>query len=149
MADTYKNILLAIDFHEDNEPLIKKATKTAALHGANLQLLHVHEPIRSVSGADGIQVVEGFEAVEAGFRSESEKNLKAVAAKLGIAEDACHLREGRPAQQVHEFCEEDAVDLVVIGSHGKHGLQLLLGSTASSILHGASCDVLAVRIQGE
>ena len=35
---------------------------------------------------------------------------------------------------------------IVVGSHGRHGLALLLGSTASGVLHGAKCDVLAVRI---
>jgi len=34
----------------------------------------------------------------------------------------------------------------VVGSHGRHGLALLLGSTANGVLHGASCDVLAVRV---
>jgi len=37
-------------------------------------------------------------------------------------------------------------DLIVVGSHGRHGLSLLLGSTANAVLHGAPCDVLAVRI---
>ena len=35
---------------------------------------------------------------------------------------------------------------LVVGSHGRHGLALLLGSTANAVLHGAPCDVLAVRI---
>ena len=36
---------------------------------------------------------------------------------------------------------------IVIGSHGRHGLALLLGSTANSVLHGASCNVYVVRVQ--
>jgi universal stress protein A len=40
------------------------------------------------------------------------------------------------------------VDLIVLGSHGRHGLAVLLGSTARSVLNGAGCDVLAVRIKG-
>jgi universal stress protein A len=47
---------------------------------------------------------------------------------------------------VHRVAEEQQVDLVVTGSHGRHGLALILGSTANAILHGAKCDVLAVRI---
>ena len=149
MANTYQNILLAVDFHDDNDAVIEKATKMAELHSAKLHLVHVHEPIRMVSGADGIQIVEGFETVEAGFRSKSEESLNELAAKLEVAERDRHLLEGRPAAEIHEFCAANDVDLVVIGSHGKHGLQLLLGSTACSILHNASCDVLAVRIKGE
>ena len=42
--------------------------------------------------------------------------------------------------------DEILADLIVVGSHGRHGLALLLGSTASGVLHGAPCDVLAVRV---
>jgi universal stress protein A len=37
-------------------------------------------------------------------------------------------------------------DLIVIGTHGRHGLGLLLGSTANGVLHGVKRDVLAVRV---
>jgi universal stress protein A len=38
------------------------------------------------------------------------------------------------------------MDLIIIGSHGRHGIRILLGSTANAILHSAKCDVLAVRV---
>ncbi len=38
-------------------------------------------------------------------------------------------------------------DLIIIGTHGQHGIALLLGSTANAVLHGVSCDVLAVRVK--
>ena len=47
--------------------------------------------------------------------------------------------------QIHSL-EEAGADIIVVGSHGRHGLALLLGSTANGVLHGASCDVLAVRV---
>ena len=53
---------------------------------------------------------------------------------------------GRPEREVHRIAEESDVDLIVVGSHGRHGLALILGSTSTSILHGAKCDVLAVRV---
>ena len=37
-------------------------------------------------------------------------------------------------------------DVIVVGSHGRHGIALLLGSTANGVLHGATTDVLAVRV---
>ena len=60
--------------------------------------------------------------------------------------------KGFEAKFPERFCdvgiaEEHAVDLIVIGSHGRHGLQRILGSTASGVLHTATCDVLAVRIR--
>ena len=47
---------------------------------------------------------------------------------------------------VLEEVERLKADLIIVGSHGRHGVRLLLGSTANAILHGAKCDVLAVRI---
>ncbi|WP_292363901.1 universal stress protein, partial [Methylophaga sp. UBA1464] len=40
-------------------------------------------------------------------------------------------------------------DLIVVGSHGRKGIKMLLGSTANAILHHARCDVLAVRLLDE
>jgi universal stress protein A len=47
---------------------------------------------------------------------------------------------------MHNLAKQTDIDLIVVGSHGRHGLALIFGSTSNSVLHGASCDVLAVRI---
>jgi universal stress protein A len=61
--------------------------------------------------------------------------------------DQRHLAYGQPRQEIHRLAEEQGCDLIVVGSHGRHGLALLLGSTANDVLHGAPCDVLAVRLK--
>jgi universal stress protein A len=58
-----------------------------------------------------------------------------------------HLTYGQPRQEIHQLAKDQKCDLIVVGSHGRHGLALLLGSTANDVLHGAPCDVLAVRLQ--
>jgi universal stress protein A len=47
---------------------------------------------------------------------------------------------------MRRMAKEEDVDLIIVGSHGRHGLALIFGSTSNSVLHGAPCDVLAVRI---
>jgi universal stress protein A len=47
------------------------------------------------------------------------------------------------------MAEELDADLIVLGTHGRHGLGLMLGSTANAVLHGAPCDVLAVKVRVE
>jgi len=64
-----------------------------------------------------------------------------------ITSSQCHLVYGQPRQEIHRLADEQDCDLIVVGSHGRHGLALLLGSTANDVLHGAPCDVLAVRLQ--
>ena len=64
-----------------------------------------------------------------------------------LTPDNCHLGFGQPRQEIHQLASEQQCDLIVVGSHGRHGLALLLGSTANDLLHGAPCDVLAVRLK--
>ena len=56
---------------------------------------------------------------------------------------------GVPGQEIVRIAEQEHIDLIVVGSHGRHGLALLLGSTANSVLHHAGCDVMAVRLHDE
>jgi nucleotide-binding universal stress UspA family protein len=59
------------------------------------------------------------------------------------------LRGGVPIEEILRAAQDEAVDLIVIGTHGRTGLaHVLIGSVAESILRKASCPVLAVRHQG-
>lgn len=73
-------------------------------------------------------------------------DLTGESAQVGEAAARLAAVFGRPESEIHRMAETEAMDLVVIGSHGRHGLGLLLGSTANGALHGANCDVLAVRV---
>ena len=64
-----------------------------------------------------------------------------------LTKENCKLAYGQPRQEIHSFAKEHHCDLIVVGSHGRHGLALLLGSTANDVLHGAPCDVLAVSLK--
>lgn len=143
----YKKIALAVDFYADNKDVIETARQVRGDSDAQLLLVHVCEPITAFYAVDGVAAWGGQMAnLESSMRVEAKKHLLAVAAQLEVNEDSCHLLHGVVADEIHQLVEQQNVDLVVLGSHGKHGLKLLLGSTASSVLHGASCDVLAVRI---
>ena len=72
--------------------------------------------------------------------------LARLAASLDVPPDRCHLVFGRPETEIHLLAEQIEADLIVVGSHGRHGLALLLGSTSTGVLHGSPCDVLAVRV---
>lgn len=146
MAKRYKNILLAVDFHDDNATVVETAKDMAELYGATMHLVHVNEPLGMAYAADGVSWGDQVYALEASIRKESEKKLGELASSLGVPEDRTHLLEGRPATRIHNLCESENIDLIILGTHGQGGLQLLLGSTANSVLHGSGCDVLAIRI---
>ena len=137
----YKKVLFATDFDEVGIHAAHKAKKIADENGAPLFLVHVVEPIPAYAYPG----FAGFAEVEVSIREQAEKELTALAERLGV--DAKHrfLEFGSTKNEVLRVAEEQKIDLIVTGSHGKHGLALLLGSTAQAILHGAHCDMLIVR----
>ena len=80
---------------------------------------------------------------------EARESLDKLAAELGQADAQRWVVLGSTGPEIKRTAEEHDVDLIVVGSHGRHGLALLLGSTANAVLHGAPCDVLAVRVGAE
>ena len=88
----------------------------------------------------------GLGDLEAQLGDELKKKLNALGKDFKVPADHLHILHGSPAHEIHRFAKENGSQLIVIGTHGQRGLQLLLGSTANSVLHGAGCDVLSVRI---
>lgn len=137
----YKRVLFATDFDEIGIKAAKKAKKIADENGADLLLVHIVEPIPAYAYPG----FAGFAEVEVSIREQAEKELADLAKKLGVDSAHCLLEFGSIKNEVLRVAKEKKIDLIVTGSHGKHGLALLLGSTANAILHGAECDVLIVR----
>ncbi len=139
----YKKVLFATDFDEVGIKAAHKAKKIADENHAKLFLVHVVEPIPAYAYPG----FAGFAEVEVSIREQAEQELTNLAEKLGVDEAHRFLEFGSTKNEVLRVAEENKVDLIVTGSHGKHGLALLLGSTANAILHGAQCDMLIVRSQ--
>ena len=142
----YKRILLAVDFAADNELIIDKATQAVQDNDAELLLVHVNEPMATAysdgtMGGWNTQVVE----LEAQLRDHAKGMMEALGSRLKISGENCFLPYGRAANEIKSLAVEKEVDLIVVGTHGQHGLGLLLGSTANGVLHGVTCDVLVVR----
>ncbi len=142
----YQKILIALDFHGDNEEVISKGRKLAEVNEAELYLVHVNEPLAVAYAADGMTWSDQIVSLEASIRKESQNKMNELCRELKLKPENCIIREGKPSTEIHAVASEKDIDLVVLGTHGQKGLQLLLGSTANSVLHGASCDVLAVRV---
>lgn len=149
MSD-YKKVLVAVDLSEESSAIIGRA-KAVASEDAEVHLVYVQEPMEAVYM--GVvpygPVFVGMDQVEDRLKSELEGKLAEWGAAHGIPESDVHFLAGAPAREIHRFAEENDADLIVLGTHGQKGVQLLLGSTANSVLHGASCDVLAVRVSSE
>ena len=139
----YQRILTAVDISDEAIPVVKRAAAMARQHQAELHLIHVVEPLSLAYGGD---IPMDFSGIQEELQQQAEETLKKYAGQFDIPDDKIHLLTGRPEAQIHDLCKELDCDLIIVGSHGRKGLALLLGSTANGVLHGAKCDVLAVRI---
>jgi len=143
----YRNVLVAVDLNPDNQPVIDKAIELAKMNNAILHVIHVVEPL-SYGYSDGMMSwSDGLISVEAAIREDARKRLSEMGRRYEIDDQHLYFRPGRASSEIHDIVDEMGIDLIVIGTHGQAGLQLLLGSTANSVLHGSVCDVLAVRIK--
>ena len=139
----YRRILLAIDLTEESRQVAASATAIASAFDAELHVIHVIEPLSLAYGGD---IPMDLSSVQEQIHEQAKSHLAEFGNELGVPAERQYLIFGRPESEIHRMAESNAMDLVIVGSHGRHGLALLLGSTANGVLHGANCDVLAVRV---
>lgn len=138
----YRHALLAADLAEDTELVIERAAALAE-GGTRLTVIHVIEPLALAYGAE-MPIDIGTLQDEVNRRAQEK--LDAVSERLGIGTEDRLLVTGTIEKEVLRVATERSVDLIVLGSHSRRGLAVLLGSTANAVLQHAPCDVLAVRI---
>lgn len=139
----YKHILIGLDLSEESQQVVDRVKSLFTGDGQKLSLIHVQEPLSFAYGGD---IPMDLTDVQNQLEDRAKARLEAMGKELNVAPENQHVIIGQPAHEMHRFAKENNIDLVVVGSHGHHGLSLLLGSTATGVLHGSNCDVLAVRI---
>ena len=144
---TYQKILVAVDLSSESEVVLRKAQLIADTD-ADIHLVYVQEPMDNVYVGIVPQsaAFSGLGDLESQLGEELKQKLTNLGEKFKLPSDKLHILNGSPAHEIHRFAREMNTELIVIGTHGQKGLQLLLGSTANAVLHGAVCDVLSVRI---
>jgi universal stress protein A len=144
----YQHVMAAVDLSDEAGQVLREARQVAEDHGAKLSLISVVKPLTQVyGGLDMAAYTQASVNFEREAQAQAVEQLKKTGADMGVAAEDVHAVIGAPAPQIVETAKELGVDLVVLGSHGKHGLGLLLGSTANGVLHHAECDVLTIRIK--
>jgi universal stress protein A len=144
----YQHILLAADFTEHGKEVANKAKELAEMNQASLSIIHVLDNIPMSDAAYG-PIIPFDGDLSKQLMDAAEKHLEKFSDDLNIPKDKQWLECGSPKLEIVRVAVENQVDLIVVGSHGRHGLALLLGSTANGVLHHAICDVLAVRLHDD
>ena len=142
----FHKIMCPVDFSPSSREALDVAARLARESNAPLVLAHVWEPSRFAISADfGLspQVVQAlFDTQEAELAK-----WKTLARELGVKEVATCMRTGAPWDQIVSVARDDqAIDLIVMGTHGRTGLKhALLGSVAEKVVRHAPCPVLVAR----
>jgi universal stress protein A len=108
-----------------------------------LHFIHVIEPLSFAYGGD---IPMDFSGIQEEIHQQASQQMLRLSETHNIDAQHQHIVLGKPEVEIHTKAAELETDLIVVGSHGRHGLALLMGSTANGVLHGANCDVLAVRV---
>ncbi len=139
----YNVILVAVDLSSEAQQLASKARELAHANNATLHLVHVIEPLSFAYGGD---VPMDLSSIQDQLDEHAHNKLAHFGERMDYPISGQHVVSGHTETEIHRLADSLNVDLIVVGSHGRHGLALLLGSTANGVLHGAHCDVLAVRV---
>jgi nucleotide-binding universal stress UspA family protein len=143
----FKHILLATDGSPSAEHAAKKAMDLARVHGARVTAAYVVDPYPYMGIGEANPV--GFQAYMNAAQEASTKaftHLADLAAAAGVQLQVRLVENMQAARGIVELADEAAADLIVIGSHGRSGIQkLVLGSVAGKVVAQSSRPVLVIR----
>jgi universal stress protein A len=139
----FKKILCPVDFSACSSEALKVAAELAREWGASLVLAHVWQPSQWSFGELAPDVIQA--AVDA-EQAELQKT-QVLAKELGVREVEARFLTGAPWDQLVSAARNDpAIDLIVMGTHGRTGLRhVVMGSVAEKVVRSAPCAVLVVR----
>jgi nucleotide-binding universal stress UspA family protein len=156
----FEKILVPVDFAAHSTEAVRRAADIALHYSASLTLLYVYEPIDYALAASAVMpgaVPEGYPTFTAeqmrDVTSVYEERLREAEREveaLGVSRVNSLLLQGPAALEIVGFARDQQFDLIVMGTHGRTGLEhLLMGSVAERVLRSASCPVLTVKLAPE
>ncbi len=143
----YNHILVAVDFSHSSEQVLNKARDIASRNNAKLSLLHIVEYLPPIDTAYEPFVGSNWGIDDTEMLNQAKQSLERFSNKQGLTDVQLHTLLGTPKYEIPQFVKDHQCDLVVMGSHGRHGINILLGSTANAVLHDMPCDILAVKVE--
>ena len=138
----FTNILVATDGSEQNMAAVREAVRLAQQGGSVLHAVYVADSGAFESAPADMVAGDTFSVMQ----EEARDALETVRSLAGEIQLKTIVLEGRPALEIVRYADEADIDLIVIGTQGKKGIErLLLGSVAETVIRQAGCKVLVVK----
>lgn len=147
----FQNILFCTDFSEDSHWAFTYALDLAKTYKANLLIFHVTpEPVHPEQLSLYL-APKKLDALRLCQKKEMDRQVRThYVEKMGRFKNyKIVFKEGEPFIEIIQRAKKDSVDLIVMGTHGRTGLDhVLFGSTAEKVVRKSPCPVLTVRLPG-
>jgi nucleotide-binding universal stress UspA family protein len=144
MSEFYRNILIATDGSKNSLKAISYGIEIAKLSGATVHGLYVVD----MTSFSSLPMDAGWETMYDTLKEEGEKAISEVkeCGEASGVEVRGVLLEGHPSNEIINFAENNDIDLIVVGTLGKTGLdRFLMGSVAENVVRNSKVPVMVVR----
>jgi universal stress protein A len=141
---SYKKILVLLDLSDSSDILAAAGRDMAAHADAAVVMLHVVEFVPTEPMGETLMPTV---QIEQDLAERARIKLGELAARLKLPRTTTRVETGNKKTEILRVAQEEAVDLIVLGSRVRHGLGILVNFTEDTVLHAALCDVLAVRLK--
>lgn len=139
----YDKILLPTDGSEGMGPVIDHAVSLANTHDATLHAVYVV----NTASLNDLPMESSWEGLSQALRKEGEKALEEVTEQAGTIPVETTMLEGAPSRVIVEYAEDESCDIIVMGTHGRSGVnRLLLGSVAERVVRTSTVPVMTIRV---
>lgn len=139
----YNRILVPTDGSAGMTRVIDHASRLARTHDAELHFLYVV----NTASFSNLPMETSWESVTSMLRDEGETALRAAEDRADAREVVTVITDGPPSREIVEYADVERCDLIVMGTHGRGGLnRLLLGSVAERVVRSSNVPVLTVRV---
>lgn len=142
-----KRILVPTDFSDHSQGSMNYGCSLAEKFGAELHVLHVLQDLVAMVPEPGLAFPPPGDYMQE-LEESATRSLEELPgdAGSGLENIVRKVRQGPPFLEIIRYAQENEIDLIVLGTHGRSGLaHMLLGSVAERVVRKAPCPVLTVR----
>lgn len=141
----FKKIVCPVDFSEFTDEILTYAVTIAKLFESELHLIHVIPNLNYFTPYESFLTPENLVAIERNIEGEVEKDFDKITKKLDFPFTRI-IKTGVTFVEIIDYIKDQGIDLVVMGTHGRSGIEhILIGSVAEKVVRKSPCPVLTVR----